>query len=341
MRHIKLGKTGLKVSEVGFGGIPIIRLDMDTAVKVLRRAYERGITFYDTANIYRDSEEKMGRAFDGMRKKIVVATKTFLRDADKATRHIENSLRMLKTDYIDLYQLHQVAQEKDFLTVTAPGGALEAAVKAKKHGKVRFIGVTSYNLAMAVKLVKSGIFDTVQFPFNFIEDEPKKELHPEAKKRGMGILGMKPFAGGVIDNARIAIKFLRQHQDVIPLVGFDSVASVDEVVSFYERGNRVTKKDRELMDKYRVELGKQFCHRCEYCQPCPHGVMITPAMAYKVVASRMSPAVAVDFSRVMMESVNLCQECGECEDRCPYELPVQEMLKANYDLYERHRAGLA
>jgi len=340
MRYVQLGKTGLKISEVGFGGIPIIRLDTDTAVKVLRRAYEQGITFYDTANIYRDSEEKIGRAFDGMRKKIVLATKTFLRDADKATKHIENSLRMLKTDHIDLYQLHQVAQEKDLLAVTAPKGALEAVTKAQKQGKVRFIGVTSHNLAMAVKLVKTGLFATIQFPFNFIEDEPKGELHSEARKRGMGILGMKPFAGGVIDNARIAIKFLRQHHDVIPLVGFDSEASVDEVVSFYGRANRVTKKDRELMGKYRVELGKKFCHRCEYCQPCPHGVMITPAMAYNIVASRMSPDVAVDFSRVMMESVKLCEECGECEERCPYELPVQKMLKANYDLYERHRATI-
>jgi len=341
MRYVILGKTGLKISEVGFGGIPIIRLDVETAVKVLRRAYEQGITFYDTANIYRDSEEKIGRAFDGMRKKIVLATKTFLRDAAKAKQHLENSLRMLKTDYIDLYQLHQVAQEKDLLAITAPGGALEAVMKAREQGKVRFIGVTSHNLAMAVKLVKTGLFATVQFPFNFIEDEPKDELHREARKRGIGILAMKPFAGGVIDNAKIAIKFLRQHTDVIPLIGFDSVASVDEVVSFYGRENRISKKDRELMDKYRVELGKQFCHRCEYCQPCPHGVMITPAMAYKVIASRMSPAVAVDFSRVMMESVKKCEECGECEQRCPYELPVQEMLKANYDLYERHRSGLA
>jgi len=340
MRYVKLGKTGLKISEVGFGGIPIIRLDIDTAVTVLRRAYERGITFYDTANIYRDSEKKIGRAFCGMQEKIVLATKTFLRDAAKATQHLENSLRMLKTDYIDLYQLHQVAQEKDLLAITARGGALEAVVKAREQGKVRFIGVTSHNLAMAVKLVKTGLFATVQFPFNFIEDEPKDELHRAARKRDMGILAMKPFAGGVIDNAEIAIKFLRQHPDVIPLPGFDSVASVDEVVSFYGHENKVTKKDRELMHKYRIELGKKFCHRCEYCQPCPHGVMITPAMAYNVIASRMSPAVAVEFSRVMMESVKLCEECGECAERCPYELPVQEMLKANYDLYERHRAGL-
>ena len=145
MRQVKFGKSGLEISELGFGGIPIIRLDIGTAVKILRRAYDRGITFYDTANVYRDSEKKIGRAFDGMRDKVIIATKTILRDGQNALNHLENSLRMLRTDYVDLYQLHQVAQEKDWDTVTAPGGALETVVKAKKEGKIRFIGVTSHN----------------------------------------------------------------------------------------------------------------------------------------------------------------------------------------------------
>ena len=161
-----------------------------------------------------------------------------------------------------------------------------------------------------------------------------------AGKSGMGILAMKPFAGGMIDNADIAFKFLRQYPDVIPIPGFDSEKAVEEVVSLYQRPNIVTEKDRQLMEKYRMELGKQFCRRCEYCQPCPQGVMITPAMGYKIVASRMSPAVSVEFCRLVMESVKQCTECGTCLERCPYELPIQEMLKANYDLYEQHLAEL-
>jgi predicted aldo/keto reductase-like oxidoreductase len=339
MHYVPFGKTGLTVSELGFGGIPIIRLDTSQAVDVLRRAYERGITLYDTANAYRDSEEKIGLAFEGMRDKVVLATKTIRRDADGAMEQLENSLRMMKTDYIDIYQLHQIAQEKDWEYVAGPAGALEAVVKAREQGKVKCIGVTSHNLAMAIKLVKSGLFNTVQFPFNFIEDAAKDELHIEARKRGMGILVMKPFAGGMIDNADIAFKFLRQHPHAIPLPGFDSVERVDEVVSLYERPNRVTQKDRQLMEKYRLDLGKQFCRRCEYCQPCPNGVMITMAMAYKIIASRMSPHVAVEFSKVPMESVLLCTNCRECIDRCPYELPIPDILKAHYDLYEQHRAG--
>lgn len=338
MRQVKFGKSDLEVSELGFGGIPIIRLDIAAAVKVLRRAYDRGITFYDTANAYRNSEEKIGRAFKGMRNKIVIATKTIMRDGKSAVNHLENSLRMLRTDYIDLYQLHQVALEKDWDSIFARGGALKAILKAKKEGKIRFIGVTSHNLAMAIRLVKTDLFSSIQFPFNFIEDAANNKLFAAAHKSGMGILAMKPFAGGVIDNAEIAFKFLRQFPEVLPLPGFDSLSKVEQVVSFYKKPNIVTKKDLQLMENYRRELGKRFCRRCEYCQPCPQGVMITPAMGYKIVASRMSPAVSVEFCRLAMESVKLCNKCGTCLKRCPYKLPIQEMLKANYDLYERHRA---
>lgn len=338
MRYVMLGRTGLEISELGFGGIPIIRLDMDAAIQVLRRAYERGITFYDTANAYRDSEDKIGRAFEGMRGKIIIATKTMQRNAKNATKQLENSLRMLKTDYIDLYQLHQIAQEKDWQAVTVPDGALEAVYKAKKEGKIRFVGATSHNLPMAVKLVKTGLFSTIQFPFNFIEDAAKDELFHAARDFGMGIIVMKPFAGGMIDNAEVAIKYLRQYPDAVPIPGYDSVESVDQVTAYYQLPNVITDSDRELMEKYRLDLGKQFCRRCEYCQPCPNGVMITMAMAYKLVASRMSPAVSVDFCRPAMESVKLCSECELCSERCPYELPIHNMLKANYELYEQHIA---
>ena len=337
MNYIPLGKTGLMVSELGFGGIPIIRIDEEAAVLVLRRAYESGITFYDTANAYRDSEKKIGRALGDVRDKVILATKTIRRDASGAVEQLDNSLRMMKTDYIDIYQLHQIAQEKDWEIVTGPGGALEAVAKAKEQGKIRYMGVTSHNLAMAIKLVKTGLFSTIQFPFNFIEDAAKDELHTVARERGMGILAMKPFAGGMIDNARIAFKFLRQHADVIALPGFDSPERVDEVVSFYEQPNTVTREDLKLMDAYRLNLGKQFCRRCEYCQPCPQGVMITAAMGYKVIAARMSPKVAIEFSKIPMESVILCTECRECVDRCPYELPIPDMLKVHYDLYEQHK----
>ncbi len=341
MRYRTLGKTGLKVSEVGFGCIPIIRLSMEDAVGVLRRAYERGITLFDTANVYLDSEEKIGRAFQDMpRQQLVLATKSMKRDRQGIATDLEQSLRLLKTDYLDLYQLHQVSQEADFQALTAPDGPLEIVLQAQKAGKIRHLGVTSHNLEMAVKLVKTDLFGVVQFPFNFIETAAASELHPPARQRDMGLLAMKPFCGGQVDNAQLAFKFLRQYPDVIPLAGFDSLAGVDEVADIYQTDNALTPEDLAAMERYRTELGDRFCRRCEYCQPCPQGVIITPAMLYAIVAHRMGPAKAAGFSAKFMETVRNCQECGECVDRCPYQLPIPEMLKEYLALYDKHRQEL-
>jgi len=334
MRYVKLGKTGLTVSEFGFGCIPIIRLVKDDSVKVLRYAFERGITFFDTANAYRDSEEKIGKAFAGMRDRIVLASKTLKRDGQDATEQLENSLRMMKTDYLDLYQLHQVAQEEDWLKVTGPGGALDAVMKAKKAGKVRHVGVTSHSLPMAIRMVKSGLFETVQFPFNLIEEAAKDELFSAAREMGLGFISMKPFGGGVIDNAEIAFKYLRQYPEAIPIPGFESCDQVDQILSIYSQSNVMSEQDLEMMESYRSELGRIFCRRCEYCQPCPQGVIITPAMGYPIFVKRMSAPVAAEFCRKAMESVPNCTECGDCIKRCPYELNIPEIIKANYALYE-------
>ena len=336
MQYRKLGQTGLEVSELGFGGIPILRLETGEAERILSHAQTRGINFFDTAHAYRASEDKLGRAFAGIRDKVIFATKTPARDGKGAQTHLEQSLRMLRTDYIDLYQLHQVAQEPAWEAIMAPGGAMETVQKAREAGKIRFIGVTSHSLTMAIKLIKTGLFSTVQFPFNFIEEAAREELHRDARELGLGILAMKPFAGGVIDDAAVAFKFLRQYPDVLPLPGFDSVAGVDEVASFYDVPNEVREEDRGKMEDYRKELGKQFCRRCEYCQPCPQGVMITPAMGYQVIARRMSGKIAVDFSRVAMESVPKCIDCGICVTKCPYDLPIPQMLKAHYEMWQGH-----
>lgn len=334
MRYVKLGNTGLAVSEFGFGCIPIIRLVKDDSVRVLRYAFERGITFFDTANAYRDSEEKIGKAFDGMRDRVVLASKTLKRDADGAVQQLDNSLRMMKTDYLDLYQLHQVAQEEDWQKVTGPGGALEAVMKAKAAGKVRHVGVTSHSLPMAIRMVKSGLFETVQFPFNLIEEAAKDELFGVAGEMGMGFISMKPFGGGVIDNAEISFKYLRQYPEAIPIPGFESCGQVDQILSIYEQPNLMSEQDLAVMENYRSELGRIFCRRCEYCQPCPQGVIITPAMGYPIFVRRMSAPVAVEFARKAMESVPNCTGCGDCVKRCPYELKIPEIIKANYALYE-------
>lgn len=336
MRYRILGKTGLEVSEVGFGAIPIIRLSHEEAVRVLRRALDRGITLFDTAHVYVDSEEKIGQALEGARPRVVLATKTIKRDYQGAQEDLELSLRRLRTDYLDLYQLHQVSQEADLKTITGPSGALEAVVRAHEKGYIRHLGVTSHSLEMAIKLVQTGLFSTVQFPFNFIETEAAEALHPLAQERKLGVLAMKPFCGGLVEDARVAFAFLRQYPEVIPLAGCDSVERVDEVVAIYERPRELTPEDHAAMARYRSELGDLFCRRCEYCQPCPQGVMVTPAMLYAIVAHRMGGPKAAAFAQKIMESVRLCEECGECAERCPYHLPIPETLKKHLALYEMH-----
>jgi hypothetical protein len=338
MRYVTLGKTGMEISEVGFGCIPIIRLSTAEAVKVLRRAYEKGITLFDTANAYLDSEEKIGLAFEGIRSRLVIATKTLKRDRAEAEADIELSLQRMRTDYIDLFQIHQVSLEPDYETATGPGGVFEAALKAKQAGKIRHVGVTSHSIDMAARLVKTGLFSTVQFPFNFIESQAVEKLHPDARLQEMGILAMKPFGGGALENAELCFKFLRQFPDVIPLPGFDALEQVDQIVAIYETGNDLFPEDLDAMEKIKTRLGQQFCRRCEYCQPCEQGVMITPAMNYPIIAHRMSGPKAAGFAAKAMQSVSNCTECEECVKRCPYNLPIPEMIKKHLALYERHSA---
>ncbi len=339
MKYLPFGKTGVSVSELGFGAIPIIRLSFEEAERVLRRAFDLGITFFDTANLYHDSEEKIGCALSPVRDKLFIATKSMKRDGKSVAEHIDLSLSRMKTDYVDLFQFHQVAQEKDREAIYAPGGAMEAALAAQKAGKVRFIGVSSHSIPMAMKLIETGDFVSIQFPFNFIETEAASELFPLARRLGVAIIGMKPFAGGAITKASLAFKFLRSQPDLFPIPGYDSVESVEEIVSFYEKPNIVSEDDLAEMTAVKNELGGQFCRRCEYCQPCPFGVAIAGSMIYPLLAVRMSPKVASAFASPNLDTVPNCTECGVCVSRCPYTLPIPEMLKKHYELYLEHKSA--
>lgn len=274
MKTVKLGKTELIVSRVGFGGIPIQRLTEDEAIRVVQRCLDLGITFFDTANNYTTSEERIGKALAGWWEQVVIATKTQARDRATAEEHLELSLKRLSTDYIDLWQFHNVSTFEAYEQVVGPSGAMEAAQEALRVGKIRHIGITSHSMDVALKAVPSGYFETVQFSFNFVTHEPAQELVPLAQKHNLGFIAMKPLAGGLLENANLAIKYLLQFENVLPDPGIEKIEEIEEIVDIVNGAWELTFEERQELGRIRTQVGDRFCRRCEYCQPCPQGVRI-------------------------------------------------------------------
>jgi len=335
MKKMQLGATALEISEIGFGGIPIIPLPREQAVSVVKHCFDRGITFFDTANMYPTSEEKIGAALKTVRDQVVIATKTTQRDAAGAADHIDLSLRQLQTDWIDVYQLHNVSNPENLEQVLAPRGAYEAAVNARDAGKIRFIGISSHSISTAMQAVKTGMFQTLQFPFNFIESDPRQDLFPLALQHQLGIIGMKPLGGGLLERADLCFRFLQQHPDVVPIPGVRSNAEADEIIELYRNPQPLSEADWKDIEAIRSNLGKKFCHRCEYCMPCEQGVQIPSVLIFQAAAKRLSREDVKGWIGKAMQSAEQCVECGECEPKCPYNLPIADLLKENLALYRQ------
>ena len=335
MKTIRLGKTGLEVSRIGFGGIPIQRLSEDEAIKVVQRCLDLGITFLDTANGYSTSEERIGKAIAGRREQIVIATKTGARDRATAQQHLELSLKRLNTDYIDLWQFHNVSTFEAYEQVLAPNGAMEAAREALRAGKIRHIGITSHSMEVALKAVPSGHFETLQFPFNFVTNEPATELIPLAQKHDVGFIAMKPMAGGLLDNAVLAIKYLLKFDSIVPDPGIERIEEIDEIVGIVQGPWELTFQEWQEIERIRAQVGTRFCRRCGYCQPCPQAVSIVTIMNFPSFRKRLpAERFFTGWIAQAAESAENCIECGECEEKCPYHLPIREMIIENMELYE-------
>jgi predicted aldo/keto reductase-like oxidoreductase len=297
---------------------------------------ELGVTYLDTANSYTTSEERIGKALQGRREQAIIATKTAARDKDTAREHLELSLKRLQVETIDLWQLHNVSTLDVYEQVLGPGGAMETARWALDAGLVRHVGITSHSLEIALKAVPSGHFETVQFPFNFVTNEAVEDLLPLARENDLGFIAMKPLGGGMLSDATLAIKYLLQFDHVLPDPGIGRVEEIEEIVAIATGPWRLTSLEQQAIAQIRDEVGTRFCRRCGYCEPCPEGVRVSllmnlPNMMQRMPRERWSRG---PFSKAVATG-GQCIECGECEEKCPYLLPIREMLVEHIELYER------
>jgi predicted aldo/keto reductase-like oxidoreductase len=337
MERVRLGKTGMFVSRIGFGGIPIQRLSEVNAVNVVKKCIELGVDFIDTANAYTTSEERIGKAISVQRKNLAIATKTLARTKKGVEEHLKLSLMRLRIGYIDLYQIHNVSDLDTWRKIRSRNGPLATLEEAKRQGMIRHIGVTSHSLDMAKELVKSGLFETIMFPLNYITHEAVDELLPLAKANDVGFIAMKPLEGGRLDNISLALKYILQFPDVVTIVGIQKVTEVEEIVRIIKGPLLITKFDTVAIDKERREMGSLFCRRCDYCQPCSADIPISLIMDYPSLVLRLpSESIYSDWVADAMDKAAKCTKCGDCEERCPYGLPIQEMLE---DYVRQHRTG--
>ncbi|MHA1135739.1 MAG: aldo/keto reductase [Candidatus Thorarchaeota archaeon] len=337
LKTMRLGKTELEVSRIGIGGIPILRMDEVDAIDIVSYALDLGITFIDTANAYTSSkttsEELVGKGVAGRREKVVIATKTSVRTMKGSQKHLELSLKRLATDYIDIWQFHGVNDAKAYKRIMAKDGAMVTAKQAIETGVIRHIGFSSHAIDIALKMVESGNFETVQYPINFVNNEAVDELVPLAKKMDVGFIGMKPFAGGHLRHADIAIKYLLQFDNVLPDPGVQRFQELKQIVDIVEGSWELTEFDEKRIQEKRNELGSRFCRWCDYCAPCPNGVSISWVMNAQLVPSYGDRYY--NNTAKAIETAKNCVQCGECETKCPYDLPIMKTIKENVEYFEK------
>ena len=326
MEYTTLGKTGLKISRMGFGGIPIQKVTVQDVRVLMEAMAQKGVNYIDTARGYTVSEQYIGEALEGMRDKFVLATKSMARTKEAMAKDIETSLANLRTDYIELYQVHNPSLA-DLETVTAPGGALEALLEAKASGKIGHIGVTAHMETVFEKALSMDWVETVMFPYNIVETQGEA-LMRRCTEQNVGFIVMKPLAGGALEDATLAMRFIGKNPDVsVVIPGMYSTTELEQNLSAMEDSAPLSDAELAKIDEIRRELGTQFCRRCNYCQPCAAGIGISGIFVLEGYLKRYGLG---DWAKAryaaMAKKAGDCIGCGACESRCPYQLPIREML---------------
>lgn len=337
MQMVTLGSTGITVNKNGIGCLPVQRVTHQTAVMLLKKAYAAGLRYFDTARAYTDSEAKVGDAFQGIRETLYIATKTKSLKAEGFWKDLEESLKTLKTDYIDVYQFHN----PPFLPV--PGGEdglYDAMLEAKAQGKIHHIGITSHNLGIANAAIDSGLYETLQFPFCYLATEQDKELVAKCKAANMGFIAMKGLSGGLITNSAAAYAFEAQFENVLPIWGIQKEKELDEFISYIENPPVMTAEIEALIEHDKAELSGEFCRACGYCMPCPAGIEINTCARMSLMLRRApTDKQLTPEMQAKMKKIEGCLHCNKCKGKCPYHLDTPTLLAKNYEDYKRVLSG--
>lgn len=337
MSMVTLGSTGICVNKNGFGALPVQRVTKEDAVYLLRKAYDGGIRFFDTARAYSDSEEKLGAVFEGMREKVFISTKTMAKDVEGFWKDLETSLSLLKTDYIDIYQFHNPS----FCPKPGDGtGLYEAMLEAKAQGKIRHIGITNHRMSVAEEIIESGLYETLQFPFCYLATDREKALVQGCKEKNIGFIAMKALSGGLITNSAAAYAFEDQYDNVLPIWGVQREKELDEFLSYIACPPAMTDEIKTIIEKDQKELSGNFCRGCGYCMPCPAGIEINTCARMSLLLRR-SPSASqlTERGQAMMKKIEGCLQCGACMKKCPYGLNTPKLLEENYEDYKNVLAG--
>ncbi|MEW6550096.1 MAG: aldo/keto reductase [Spirochaetota bacterium] len=331
MARIKLGSTGIEVERQGFGALPLQRAPMDEAVAILRRALDGGIQFFDTARNYSDSEEKLGKAFDGLRSQVVLASKTNAKTGEAFNKDLETSLRSLRTNYLDLYQFHN----PPFCPLPGDGtGLWEAMEDARRAGKVLHVGISNHRLKVARQSIASGLYETLQFPFSYLSGPPDLDLVRDCAQAGMGFIAMKALAGGLVANARAACAWISAFPGVLPIWGIQRMGELEEFLGFIKDPPNLSAELEAEIEKDRAELAGDFCRGCGYCMPCPQEIEINICARMSLLWRRAPPErFFTPESQLKMRRIESCTRCGACVAKCPYGLDTPALLRRNLEDY--------
>ena len=331
MEKVRLGRTEIIVGKNSFGALPIQRISKEDAAKLLRKAYESGFNYFDTARMYTDSEEKIGYALSDVRDNIIISTKTGAKTVEGFWADLNKSLELLKTDHIDIYQFHN----PDFCPKPGDGSGLyEAMLEAKEKGLIKHIGITNHRLAIAEEAVKSGLYETLQFPFSYLASEKDVALVKLCEEHDVGFICMKALSGGLITHSDVAYAYLAQFP-VAPIWGIQRESELDEFISYIDNPPAMTPEREEFIKKEKVELAGEFCRGCGYCMPCPMGIQINTCARMSLLLRRSPTAGHLsEKGQAMMKKIDDCINCGKCKAACPYGLDTPNLLKRNYEDYK-------